>query len=507
MALRLTARSITMPEQREAMNCGVMSPERTEMSRPSNCNGMSRRRFIASVGAAAAVAGAQRAWGRQGETKPNIIVMMADDFGFECLSCNGGGPYKTPNIDALAAGGVRFTNCHAQPLCTPSRVKIMTGRYNFRNYITFGLLDAKEKTFAAPLKKAGYTTCVVGKWQIGCDLKYPNRFGFDEYCLWWLMGKGNRYGRPSGFVANGKAMSLKADDYGPDVVCDFMLDFITRHKNSPFLCYYPMILTHSPYVPTPDSKSGTKRNFVDMVHYTDKLVARIVAHLKKLGLFENTVILFTGDNGTGGTISSTLVGRAFKGGKGKMNLHGTHVPLVASWPAGGAKGVTTSAPIDFTAFFPTLLDLAHATPPAGVKLDGASFAPILRNDKDHTPRNWAYVSYYGRERSNMPAQAAIDDRFWMTGEGRLYDFIRDSDLTSPIPTSDTSPPVAAARKKLSGVLKQMAAEIAKENARFASRTDLKGVDRYHPLGSAGKSNTDVRPSKKKRKKRRAKLRE
>ena len=119
--------------------------------------------------------------------RPNIILIMADDLGYECLGCYGSASYKTPNLDRLVGSGMRFEHCYAQPLCTPSRVKIMTGRSNGRNYIRFGVFDFKEKTFAHALKTAGYDTCIVGKWQLmGRGVNGPYDAGFDEYCLWHM---------------------------------------------------------------------------------------------------------------------------------------------------------------------------------------------------------------------------------------------------------------------------------------------------------------------------------
>src|SRR5947208_2307532 len=113
--------------------------------------------------------------------QPNVILIMADDLGYETIGANGGTSYKTPNLDRLAAGGVRFTHCYVQPLCTPTRMQLMTGKYNVRNYITFGEMDAKEVTFGNLFKAAGYVTCMAGKWQLGRDLNLPKKYGFDEY--------------------------------------------------------------------------------------------------------------------------------------------------------------------------------------------------------------------------------------------------------------------------------------------------------------------------------------
>ncbi|MEX2141381.1 MAG: sulfatase-like hydrolase/transferase, partial [Pirellulales bacterium] len=122
-------------------------------------------------------------------TRPNIVLIMADDLSYECLGVNGGRSYKTPHLDALAAGGVRFTHCYSTPLCTPSRVQLLTGKYNFRNYTQFAHMDLRETTFADLLKSAGYRTCIAGKWQLSGDAQAPQQIGFDEYCLWQAAGR------------------------------------------------------------------------------------------------------------------------------------------------------------------------------------------------------------------------------------------------------------------------------------------------------------------------------
>src|SRR5262245_42350572 len=118
-----------------------------------------------------------------GATRPNVILIMGDDLGYETIGANGGTSYKTPHLDKLAAGGVRFEHCYVQPLCTPTRVQLMTGIYNVRNYINFGVMDPKAVTFANLFQRAGYATAMTGKWQLGKDPTLPKTFGFDEYCL------------------------------------------------------------------------------------------------------------------------------------------------------------------------------------------------------------------------------------------------------------------------------------------------------------------------------------
>ena len=185
--------------------------------------------------------------------RPNIILILADDIGAEAVGAYGGESYRTPQIDRLAADGLRFEHGHAQPLCTPSRVKIMTGQYNFRNYRHFGHLDPGETTFAHLLREAGYSTAVAGKWQL-----FDNRFediqgslpagaGFEDYLVWQLTSaqRGSRYWAPL-LDHNGAVTQHGAEAFGPALVNDFVLRYIEAHRDSPFLLYYPMLLPHAP---------------------------------------------------------------------------------------------------------------------------------------------------------------------------------------------------------------------------------------------------------------------
>src|SRR5206468_779457 len=178
--------------------------------------------------------------------KPNVILILADDLGYETVGADGGTSYKTPALDGLAAGGVRFTHCYVQPLCTPTRIQLMTGQYNVRNYVDFGWMDPRLQTFANFFKASGYATCIAGKWQLGRDVNLPRKFGFDEACLWQHTRRPGRYKDP-GLEINGKEKDYTKGEYGPDLVNDYALDFITRNKSRPFCLYYPMMLTHAPF--------------------------------------------------------------------------------------------------------------------------------------------------------------------------------------------------------------------------------------------------------------------
>jgi arylsulfatase A len=259
-------------------------------------------------------------------SRPNVVLILADDLGYECLGANGGTSYRTPHLDRLAVEGVRFERCYAQPLCTPSRVQLMTGHYNVRNYIDFGGMDPSLRTFGNVFQEAGYATAIIGKWQLGRDVGLPQKFGFDESYLWQHMRRPSRYANP-GLELNGVEKDWTNGEYGPDLLNEFALDFIRRKKDGPFFVYYPMTLTHAPYSATPDSEDWRPRarrerrnrspqHFADMVAYMDKLIGKLLAHLDTLGLRENTLVIFVGDNGTGAGTESRVGDRVVIGDKG-----------------------------------------------------------------------------------------------------------------------------------------------------------------------------------------------
>jgi len=396
--------------------------------------------------------------------KPNIVLIMADDLGYECLGCYGSKSYKTPVLDKLARTGMRFEHCYSQPLCTPSRVKIMTGQYNFRNYVNFGVLDPKQKTFGHLLQGCGYTTCVVGKWQLYGSVNQsaefrgtgslPGQAGFDEHCLWQITDRGSRYKDPV-MVQNGKTLDGLEGKYGPDVSCDYALNFIERHKTGPFLLYFPMALVHSPFVPTPDSKDWGKDNhknntkyFADMVAYMDKIVGRIVTKLDELGLRENTLVLFTGDNGTARNIRSKMANQVIRGGKGRTTDAGTRVPLVANQPGVIPAGKVCGDLVDFIDFVPTFAEFAGTEIPDDMTIDGRSFLSRLRGEKGN-PREWIFCHYDPRWGNRKKRRFVRDKRWKLYANGELYDVPADTLEQNPNPSG---PEAVAARKRLQAVL-------------------------------------------------------
>jgi arylsulfatase A len=398
----------------------------------------------------------------QSSARPNIVLIMADDLGFECIGANGGTSYRTPVLDQLASEGVRFEHCYSQPICTPSRVKLMTGIYNVRNYAEFGLLETTQRTFANLLRDNGYSTCIAGKWQLGKSKTLPDHFGFDEHCLWQLFRRPSRYPNP-GMEVNGKAVDY-TPGYGPDVATEYALDFIERHREHPFLLYYPMILTHCPFEPTPDSVDwdpnspgsmtykGDPKYFGDMVAYMDKQVGRILEQLDRCGLRDNTLVLFTGDNGTDEPVVSMMRGREVAGAKGKTTDGGTHVPLIAQWKGKTPAGKVCNDVVDFSDFLPTLCEATGTEVPAKPAIDGHSFLPQLFGETGD-PREWIYV-WYARNGGPSGKEFTRNQRYKLYRSGEFFDIENDVLEKHPLKHGTLTNETRMIRSKLQGALDQ-----------------------------------------------------
>ena len=422
--------------------------------------------------------------------RPNVILILADDLGVEGLNCYGGTSYRTPNLDRLATQGMRFTQVHAQPLCTNTRVQLMTGLYNHRNWLYFGCLDPGARTIGHFMQEAGYQTCIAGKWQLYSydPPEYPGaalrrgkgmpagKAGFHQYSLWHTghtENKGSRYADPV-IDQNGELLSGTRGKYGEDLWVEFINQFMTRKvkQDQPFFVYYPMALPHWPFVPTPDSQDwgirekmhpplgttgGDAKYFPDMVNYMDKTVGRIVDAVEKLGIREKTLILFMSDNGTDRkVVSETLYGRV-QGGKGLSTDAGTHVPLIASWPGTIRPGLSTDL-VDSTDILPTLLDFAVPGKSESLEIDGVSFAPRLLGQKGPR-REWSYCYYDPRPGWDKDRFGTIrfarTARFKLYGDGRLYDVANDRLEARPLLPADETRSSGAARQLLKSVLDSM----------------------------------------------------
>lgn len=394
--------------------------------------------------------------------RPNVVLIMLDDFGYECVTANGGESYQTPVMDRLAATGVRLEQLHVQPLCTPTRAALMTGRINKHNYTRFGHLDPSQKTFGNMLRDAGYATCITGKWQLGGELEGPGHFGFEEYCLWQLNRRPDRY-RNAGLEINGKQVDYSQGEYGPDVVNEYALDFIQRKKEGPFFLYYPMMLTHSPYDATPDSpdygakkvktKGGDSGHFADMVAYADKLIGKLIAKLDELKVRENTLVLILGDNGTGKGVVSRFQGREVLGGKGTSTMWGTRVPGICSWPGQIGSGLVCRDLIDATDFLPTICEAAGVKVEEEWKIDGRSMMPQLRGERG-SPREAQYLWYSSTGGAEAEFEFAQDASYKLHANGRFYHLAEDDMEKMPLDAAELDEAAKVARAKLEALLKE-----------------------------------------------------
>ncbi len=415
------------------------------------------------------------------DRRPNVILIMADDLGYETLGCNGGLSYDTPALDRLAAEGVRFANAHSLPLCTPTRISLMTGKYNWRNWTAFGILDPEERTFGHWMTEAGYRTCISGKWQLTSynppDFmpewrnkgQRPEESGFEEYFLWHTEhteDKASRYPDPR-IQNNGKYVENTEGKYGPDLFVDYINDFMERNRNEPFFIYYPMALPHGPFQPSPDSPEWPEerhqqdpRFFHDMVLYMDKLVGRITEKVEELGLLEETIIIFYSDNGSPREAMSEMKdGRFVQGGKGMIKVRGTHVPLIILWPGTAAKGHVVDDLVDCNDILPTIFEACSVDQPKGEIFDGESVLPQIKGQKGEH-RDWLFFHHDplpGIGKTNYDLQRWAIDKRWKLSEqtGQLFDIADDPEELNPIEPETASRAARKARAKLQAVIDSM----------------------------------------------------
>ena len=395
------------------------------------------------------------------DVKPNIIFIMVDDMGRDWISSYGAS-HPTPNVDRLAAQGIRFENCWCAPICTPTRMELLTGQYPFRTgwvrhhdvprWGGKGFDWEKFTSFARVVKKAGYTTAIGGKWQINDFRKQPGALklhGFDEHCVWTGWETGNappsskRYW--DGYImTNGKREVHK---HGSEAVNDFLIDFIRRNKKRPFLAYYPMMLVHGPFLPTPLNRDkapeGKTALYAGMVTYMDHLVGKLVDAVDELGIADRTIIMFTGDNGS--SASGTLNGKPYPKGKGRTNDWGVHMPFLVRAPMFSKGGEVSDDLIDFTDMLPTFADLAGAELPAGVKLDGRSFVSSLRGDRSAKgKREWIFAQIEDR-------RTIRDKHYKLDSSGSFWNISKDL-LERKDLRESKEPDVVEARERLGKVL-------------------------------------------------------
>ena len=367
---------------------------------------VNRREFIKfAIGGAAAVVmpnygcSVGRGFGAAAG-RPNIILIMADDLGYGDIGCYGSEKIHTPNIDALARGGLKFTDYHSNcPVCSPTRAALLTGRYQQRCGIEGVVTAAKhrhtgmaleEVTFAEALKSRGYATGIFGKWHVGYNVEFnPARQGFDDF-VGYVSGNVDYHSHidQAGFDDWWKNLQkVPEEGYCTDLITGHGMDFIERHKDKPFCLYLPHEAPHYPYQGRKDpperlsgGRKGKKakgreitRAYKEMVEVMDEGVGRIVEAVRLMGLERKTFIFFCSDNGATKNGSNGVLA----GFKGSLWEGGHRVPAVAYWPGRIKAGTTTDQTVLGMDLFATMMSIAGAKPPEHLKLDGVNLLPML----------------------------------------------------------------------------------------------------------------------------------
>ena len=398
-------------------------------------------------------------------TKPNVIFILVDDLGYTDLACFGSRYYETSNIDRLAAQGMKFTSGYTcGPNCQPSRAALMSGQYGPRTgvYTVGGIqrfdwqsrplrpvenitaLPPEKITIAQSLKRAGYTTAMFGKWHLGEDnAHHPSKRGFDEAIV--------SMGRHFNFETHPKVKHPK-DAYLADVLTDKATDFIRRHKDQPFFLYLPHFGVHTPlqakpnlvdhFKPKPPVGGHHDPTYAAMIASVDESVGRIVALLDELKLADDTLVIFSSDNGgvggyeregiKGGDITDNA---PLRGGKGMLYEGGIRVPYIFRWPGRIAPGTVCDEAINSVDLYPTLLELAETNPQQGYMLDGTSYVSLLSSESRtrRKPLYWHFPGYLGASENTwrLTPSGAIRDGDWKlleffeTGKRELYNLKDD----------------------------------------------------------------------------------
>jgi len=383
---------------------------------------------------------------------------MADDLGYTDVGCFGSKFYETPNIDRLASQGLKFNAHHHCQNCTPTRAALLSGQYGARTGVyTVGdinrfdwsrrplrpvdnvtLLPLDRDLIPAQLKVAGYSTGMFGKWHIGeKDAYRPERRGFDEAL--------ETAGKHFNFELQPKTEYPKGR-YLADFLTDKAVDFIERHKAKPFFLYLPHFGVHTPLQAKPeliekfkakptDGTSGhTHATYAAMIASVDESVGRVMAKLEELGLAENTVLIFTSDNGgVGGYVREGLKAEditdnaPLRSGKGSLYEGGTRVPFIVRWPAAIKAGGSCDVPTIHVDLFPTLLELASAPKPRQV-LDGESLVSLMKNPASKLKRDAIFQHFPGYLGAGKDTWRTTPVSLIQSGEWKLMEFLEDSRL-------------------------------------------------------------------------------
>ncbi len=417
---------------------------------------MNRRDFLKTMGIGAAAVAVPKSAG-QAESlskKPNIILIMADDLGYGDLGCYGNSSVRTPNLDSLAEGGLRFTDFHSNgAVCSPTRAALLTGRYQQRCGID-GVFTARghrhtgmaldEVTFAEQLKAAGYATALFGKWHLGYPMALnPTKQGFDEF-RGYVSGNVDYHSHvdQQGYQDWWKNCELLPEKgYVTDLITKHGVRFIQENKNGPFCLYLAHEAPHYPYQGRTDeahrrpgasgqvhgNRKDRRGAYQEMIEAMDQGIGEVVATVNRLGLKRRTFIFFCSDNGATNVGSNGLL----RGGKGSLWEGGHRVPAIAYWPGKIRPGSVTGETALTMDLFATLITIGGATLPRDRPIDGVNLLPLLLEGKT-LPERTSFWRYRGQK-------AARKGQWKLLGradELQLYNLAEDPAETRNVAASE-----------------------------------------------------------------------
>lgn len=401
--------------------------------------------------------------------RPNFVVILVDDLGYGDIEPYGSKVNRTPNLNRMAAEGMKLTSFYAAPVCTPSRAQMMTGCYAKRVSLPSVIgpccpngLNPSEKTVAALLKERGYATMCIGKWHLGDQPAFlPTRHGFDHYVgLPYSNDMGGKAGQSNGTVKGGRPpLPLLRDEKvfeAPatqhkltELYTQEAVSFIESSKEHPFFLYFPHTAVHVPLHPGQafQGKSGNGR-YGDWVEEVDWSVGQVLQTLRDLKLDRNTLVLFTSDNGpwliqgrNGG------VARPLRGGKASCWEGGVREPTLAWWPGQIAPGSACDAMVSEIDVLPTLVGLAGGTVPADRRIDGLDIWPVLSGRRRTSPHDALFYFNGGRLEGVRSGE-------WKLLNRRLYNL--DADIGE---TTDVAEQHADVVRRLEGFMARMDADL------------------------------------------------
>jgi len=421
-------------------------------------NSLTRRNFLKTIGICASLpaipgcmGGRSLSTGGKRKDKPNIVYIMADDLGYGDLGCYGQKRIKTPQIDQMAAEGILFTDHYAgHTVCAPSRCVLMTGLHTGHSLVRnnketkpMGQMPLKPntQTVARLLQRAGYTTALVGKWGLGGpdSTGIPRKQGFDHFFGYLCQRhahnyypefifrneeritlKGNKVAKPR---EDGAGMATERAQYVPDLCIAEAIEFVEKNREKPFFLYYSTTIPHA------NNEAGNKgmevpslgeyaaldwpepqKGHAAMITYLDNQVGRLFAKIKELGLDENTIVMFTSDNGPhaegGCNPRFNNSSGPLRGFKRDLHDGGIRVPLIVRWPGKISPNTTTGHVSAFWDFMPTACDLANIESPGDI--DGISYLPtLLGKQANQDEHEYLYWEYYSRRAARMGKWKAL----------------------------------------------------------------------------------------------------